>query len=79
MLYTGQTVRHTDGVDYAVIDTSTLDFSEAALGKKTKATLRKGGSAGEVIVTNPGTTEESRVTAKGGELIFINKLPGGKE
>lgn len=77
--YTGQKIRHSDGVDYAVIDTSKLDFTEATLGKKTKDTLVKAAAPGEVIVTNPGTTEESHVTAKGGELIFINELPGGKK
>ena len=47
--YTGESIKHSDGIDYAE------------------------------IVTSPGKVEESRVTAKGGEYIFINQLPGGKE
>lgn len=79
--YTGETIKHSDGVDYAVIDTTRLNFDapEAVFGKKTKPTLVRVAKAGEEIVTSPGKVEESRITAKGGELIFINKLPGGVE
>ena len=78
---TGETVRHSDGVDYAVIDTSRVDFeSEAAtFGKKTKPTLVRVAKAGEEIITSPGAVEESRTVAKGGEMIFVNRLPNGKE
>jgi hypothetical protein len=79
--YTGETIRHSDGIDYAVLDTTRLNFDapDAVFGKKTKPTLIRAAKAGEEIVTSPGKVEESRTTAKGGELIFINKLPGGVE
>ncbi len=79
--YTGETIKHSDGIDYAVIDTSKLNFEapEAVFGKKTKPTLIRIAKVGEEVVTSPGKVEESRITAKGGEYIFINQLPGGKE
>lgn len=79
--YTGETITHSDGIAYQVLDTTRLDFSAegVVLGKKTKPTLVRAAKAGEVVVTSPGKVEESRVTAKGGELMFINHLPGGVE
>jgi hypothetical protein len=78
--YTGQFVRNSDGQDYEVIDPAKVTFNgpEAGFGKKTKPTLARIARAGEEVVTNPGSIEESRVTAAGGEAIFINELPGGK-
>ena len=77
--YTGELEKHTDGVDYAVLDTTKLDFNapEATFGKKTKPTLVRVAKPGEEIVTKPGKVEESRTVATGGEIIFINELPGG--
>ncbi|MDX2073785.1 MAG: hypothetical protein SFX19_05400 [Alphaproteobacteria bacterium] len=79
--YTGETIQHSDGINYAVVDTSKLNFEapEAVFGKKTKPTLVRAAKPGEEIVTSPGKVEESRIVAKGGELIFINQLPGGIE
>jgi len=64
--YTGETVRHTDGIDYKALDTSKLDFTgaDAKWGKKVKPTLIRVAKGGEEVVTNPGKVEESRVTAK---------------
>ncbi|MFZ4540530.1 MAG: hypothetical protein ACOYNL_01815 [Rickettsiales bacterium] len=76
--YTGEMMTHSDGINYAVLDTTKLDFSNSAYGKKTKATLIKIAKPGEEIIANPGKVEESRVTAKGGEYIFINQLPNGQ-
>lgn len=79
--YTGETIKHNDGIDYAVLDVSKLNFEapEAKFGKKTKPTLIRKANSGEEIVTSPGQIEESRIIAKGGELVFINQLPDGKE
>jgi len=77
--YSGETIHHTDGIDYAIIDTGKLDFSKAQFGKKTKPTLVRLAKAGETIVTSPGKAEEIRYSALGGEVVFVNQLPGGVE
>ncbi|MFO0389295.1 MAG: hypothetical protein ACK502_06210 [Alphaproteobacteria bacterium] len=76
-----QTIKNSDGVNYTVLDTTKLDFDapEAVFGKKTKPTLVRTAKPGEEIITSPGKVEESRITAKGGEVIFVNQLPDGRE
>jgi hypothetical protein len=79
--YTPETILHTDGIAYAVLDCAKLDFSgrDVKFGKKTKPTLVRIAKKGEVIITQPGTVEESRIEATGGELVFTNYLPGDVE
>lgn len=79
--YTGATIQHTDGKNYAVLDTTKLNFDspDAAYGKKTKPTEVRIAKPGELVVTIINGVEESRVTAKDGEPIFINTLPDGKK
>ena len=78
--YTGETiVNAADGVSYAVIDISSLDFesTEAKWGKKTKPTEVRSANQGEEIITIISGVEESRYVCNGDEVIFINRLPDG--
>lgn len=79
--YTGETIRHNDGRVYSVLDTTKIEFESHAvvIGSKTKLTHARAAMPSEVIVTSPGSTEEARYTALGGEVVFINLLPNGVE
>ncbi|ESQ89014.1 hypothetical protein ABAC460_14645 [Asticcacaulis sp. AC460] len=76
---TGDTLLHIDGLTYAVLDPARLDFAAAQPARKTASIRVRTATAGETIVTRPDAIEEASFFATGGELIFINDLPDGRE
>lgn len=79
--FTGETIRHTDGRDYAVIDPSHLDFHgpDAVWGKKVAPTLVRVAKPGETIINRPGQADEmAPYIALGGEIVLTNILAHGQ-
>ena len=85
--YTGEIITSPDGEDCAVLDTSKVDFSRAAQGRKAAKTLVREAKGGEEIHTrNSEGKIESTYTAQKGDAIFINLhnfddvyVPGDKD
>ncbi len=74
-------IRHTDGLDYAVLDPTKLDFTgpNIVFGKKTHATRVHIAKPGEVICAQPGGfSEVADYTAAGGEIVLTNELHNGR-
>ncbi len=71
--YTGETIINDDGVECAVLDKSSVDFTGAAEGRKTAETLVRRAEGGEEIHTRNSEGQiESTYVAKEGDAIFIN-------
>lgn len=71
--YSDETITSPDGIACAVLDVTRVDFSAAALGRKTALTLVRCAVGGEHIETkNSEGKIESVYTAQAGDAIFIN-------
>lgn len=71
--YTGETIVSPDGDECAVLDTSSIDFTAAAQGRKAAETLVREAKGGEEIHTrNSEGKIESTYVAQPGDAIFIN-------
>jgi hypothetical protein len=70
---TEETIASPDGIACKVLDSSRVDFSHAAKGRKSAKTLIKEAEGGETIETkNKVGLVESTYTAKAGDAIFVN-------
>lgn len=71
--YTDETITSPDGIACRVLDVAQLDFSAAALGRKSALTLVRCAAGGEEIETKNSQGQiESVYTARAGDAIFIN-------
>lgn len=71
--YTAEIVNNPEGEACAVLDTASVDFSRAALGRKAAKTLVREAKGGELIHTrNSEGKIESTYVARPGDAIFIN-------
>lgn len=71
--YTESVITNPDGVACRVLDTSKIDFADAANGQKTALTLVQLAKGGEEIITrNSAGQIESTYTTQAGDAIFEN-------
>jgi hypothetical protein len=73
-IYTGEIIESPDGIRCAVLDTSKIDFANAALARKTLQTLIINATGGEKIQTRTqkGKAEGIPYFAEKGDAIFVN-------
>lgn len=71
--YTNEIILNEDGIECHVLDTSTIDFSRAKLGRKSSETTILKANGGEKIdtLTSEGLVESTYITNPG-ETIFFN-------
>jgi hypothetical protein len=71
--YTSETVADPQGQSARVLDASSVDFKNAAMGRKKAETLVHKAMGGEEIVTrNKAGQVESTYVAQAGDVIFVN-------
>ena len=81
LVYKNEFINDADGVPHAVLDVQNCDFSNdpsATFGMKTAPTFAFRAKAGQKIVTSQGGNVEASFECKGGEIVFVNRLPNGQ-